>query len=45
MIRRKAKNAYQWKGIDKILASIDEQIVPSFFHNFFIENIRKFAIK
>lgn len=45
VIRRKAKNAYQWKGIDKILISIDEQIVLSPFHNFFIENIRKYALK
>jgi transcription factor E2F7/8 len=27
VIRRKAKNAYQWKGIEKIVVSLQQQIV------------------
>jgi hypothetical protein len=30
VIRRKAKNAYQWRGIEKIIYSIEQQIVMKF---------------
>lgn len=31
VIRRQAKNSYQWRGIDKIIHSIDAQIVSLLF--------------
>jgi hypothetical protein len=38
VIRRQAKNAYQWKGIDKIVSSIQYLIVSEFLIGLTLNN-------